>query len=513
MITYSNNTFIWSGSYSEKDRPKEAGFKWHPGLKKWYTKNPLVGYNLIAEADLSARHALRGVFQSHLYSNLIDSANGLFSPRVPAPDGLSYLPFQEAGIWAACRRLKGHQAVGIFDAPGIGKTIQAIGVLNELNFKKVLVVCPAFLRYNWYSEMKKWWRNFDEPNVIFSGKDPVGDRSVICSYDLAGKLSPGYDVVIIDESHRLKNYKAQRTRKILTNKNAVINGAKVIALTGTPLPNGKPEEAWTILSNLAPDVVSDFRNKWDYIYRYCVVEEDYHGKIITGVQRHEELGNRLRGSGFMIRRLKSEVLTQLPDKRHNMILVDPVGKARTLLKKESAFSVEEITKWGTPNGSGLPELRRELGLTKIDLAVEVIKEMLNSGVHKLIVGAYHRDVVNTINVWLNKSGITSSAITGSVGQKERNNIVRYFQNIDNSQILIGQINAMGEGLTLTAASDVLFVEEPWVPGESEQFSDRCHRIGQKNAVNVHHLVYKDSLDAKIFATHTEKSVDSKKIIG
>lgn len=509
MISFRNDTFTWTGHFAERHRAKDAGFRWHPGVKTWYTKSPFYALNLAAEADISAKEALRPYLQNTLHSGLLDDVNGLFSPATDP----GYMPFQRAGIWTATRRLEKQESVAVFDSPGLGKTIQAIGVLNELGFRKVLVICPAFLRNNWYKEMKKWWANFDEPSVLFSRKDRINGKSVICSYDLSEMLKPGWDCVIIDECHRLKNPTAKRTRKILTNKDALVKGAKTVALSGTPLPNGKPEEVWTILSSLAPEVVSDFRDKWSFIYRYCEVEEDAHGKYITGVKNHEELGQRLRASGFMIRRLKSEVLTQLPDKRHNMIVVNPNSKARKLLEKESAFDLDEIEKHGGKTfASGLPELRRELGLTKIETSVEIIRELMEAGADKILVGAHHVDVVKGIAEGLSKYCRTEF-ITGATSNDNRARYVRDFQETEGQMALVGQIDAIGEGLTLTAASDCVQVEESWGPGKNDQFSDRCHRIGQKNAVTVHHIVYENSLDAKILFRHTEKSLDSEKIVG
>ena len=517
MITFDKGLFIWRGTYENRSVPYEAGFTWHPGWKIWYTKSPYFAYNLIYEADRSARQALLPLATHIMYSGLEDSVYGLFSP----PGENEYMEFQKAGIWAACRRLDGHRAAGIFDDPGLGKTIQAIGVLNVKGYRKVLVICPAFLRQNWHTEMEKWWANFDDPTLIRSKKDDEGDRSVICSYNLAaGIRRRDFDCIIIDELHRLKNSDAQWTKKILLNKGSLIQAseAKVIGLTGTPVPNGKPDEVWTVVKHLAPEISEDFKgDKWRFLQRFCVFDSDQFGTFVVGSKNLDELNTRLRGSGFMARRRKSDVLKQLPAKRHAMVVLDPNTRTTKLLKKEAEFSVDEIVEHsGVSRQGGLAELRRLLGLSKIEDAAGFIMDMLANGTRKIVVGAYHVDVVKGLATEIQRRAglvLQVSEIYGAISEAERVKRINYFQTTSNSAVIIGQIQAMGEGVTLTASSDCVMVEESWIPGQNDQFSDRLHRIGQNEKVTVWHLMYKDSIDSKVFSRTTEKKIDMAKIVG
>ena len=517
MITFKDGIFAWRGTYEDRSVPYEAGFTWHPGWKIWYTKSPYFAYNLIHEADRSARQALLPIATWIMYSGLEDSIYGLFSP----PGENEYMEFQKAGIWAACRRLDGHRAAGIFDDPGLGKTIQAIGVLNVKGYRKVLVICPAFLRQNWHTEMEKWWTNFDDPTLIRSKKDDEGSRSVICSYNLAAGIHRrDFDCIIIDELHRLKNPKAKWVQKILIEDDSLFNvsGAKIIALTGTPVPNGKPEEVWLMVKHLAPEVAEDFlQDEWRFKNRFCVFDSDEYGTFVVGSKNLNELHTRLRGSGFMVRRRKADVLKQLPAKRHAMVVLDPSAKTQKLLKKESEFSVEEIIQHGGESKqSGLAELRRLLGLSKIEDAAGFILDMLANGTRKIVVGAYHVDVVRGLTTEISRRaglGLQVAEIYGAIPEAERVRRIKAFQNTEDSAVIIGQIQAMGEGVNLTASADCVMVEESWIPAQNDQFTDRPHRIGQTKQVTVWHLIYKDSIDSKVFSRTTEKKIDMTKIVG
>ena len=517
MITFKDGIFAWRGTYEDRSVPYEAGFTWHPGWKIWYTKSLYFAYNLIHEADRSARQALLPLATKIMYSGLEDSAHGLFSP----PGDNEYMEFQKAGIWAACRRLDDHRAAGIFDDPGLGKTIQAIGVLNVKGYRKVLVICPAFLRQNWHTEMEKWWTNFDDPAIIRSGKDEVGKRSVICSYNLAaGIRRRDFDCIIIDELHRLKNPKAKWVQKILIEDNSLFNasGAKIIALTGTPVPNGKPEEVWLMVKYLAPEVTEDFlQDEWHFKNRFCVFDSDEYGTFVVGSKNLNELHNRLRGSGFMVRRRKADVLKELPAKLHAMVVLDPNAKTLKLLKKEAEFSVEEILEQGgVCRHGGHAELRRLLGISKIEDAANFVMEMLMNGTQKIVVGAYHVDVVKGLTDEISRRAVKTLQVLeiyGAVKESDRVDRIQDFQTTSEPAVIIGQIQAMGEGVTLTAASDCVMVEESWIPGQNDQFSDRLHRIGQNEKVTVWHLMYKDSIDSKVFSRTTEKKLDMTKIVG
>ena len=513
MITYDRprKKIIWQGRFEDRYQPKNAGLTWDPKEKEWFTCSPYNAYLLRDQADTE----LRGLL-SPLASKIADSATPESDDSVT--HALGYLPFQTSGIAAAVKRLKTHQAVAVFDDQGLGKTIQAIGVLNELKFKTVCVVCPASLRLNWKSELEKWWvrpeGSTGETVPVLTGKAAENlspDSNVIISYDLSGKiLGRKFDLIIIDECHKLKNKKTERSVNVLVHKKAITKNTKTIVLSGTPLPNGRAEELFNVLSNLAPDVIDSYPKYWDFVRRFCILTEDEYGVSITGTQNHEELGIRLRGSGFMVRRMKSAVLKDLPPKRYSMVLLSPTPGMRKLIKREAAFSAEDIILHGVPVGSGLPVIRHEMGLAKVPMCLEFIENLIESGTEKLVVFAYHKDVIQILCDKL--AGYGSAQITGSTPPTQRQDIVMKFQDRTSGlRILIGQLQAAGEGFTMTAAHDVVMVERSWVPGENDQVEDRLHRIGQNESVMVYDLVVQGSIDAAILKASRNKKDDSDKI--
>ena len=406
------------------------------------------------------------------------------------------------------------------DEQGLGKTITAIKLAERLEYKKILVICPASLRLMWRDEMKKWYPGQDPVPVLSGATEVDHEQSVIVSYHLVDKVkSYKPDFIIVDEAHYLKNIIAaktkknikyvQRTQKIL-RKGGIIHKAPGIFLTGTPLPNGKPNELWPILKAVRPDIINN--QGYDaFVRKYCDCFWDDYELVIKGAkpEKREELSIRLRASGFMIRRLKKDVLTQLPNKRFKMVIFPQNQETAKIIEKESEFSVEDIVAHGVPAGSGLPELRREMGIAKLPLIIEYVKNLLDGGTQKVVVFCHHVDVAQELysQFLLYRSII----ITGRTSPKGRSVRVKKFQTDPECRVFIGN-EAAEEGITLTAASDVVLAEPEWVPGKNDQRVDRLHRIGQENSVLVHLLVVENSLDAKILKASRKKKADSEVIL-
>lgn len=195
--------------------------------------------------------------------------------EIKAPPGLSYFPFQEAGVNVLVDRyFKGRKHQMLADEPGLGKTIQAIGVGNELNLKKLFVICPASLRNNWAVELEKWHIVGEGVNIIETGKDKIDPRvSNVISYDLLKKRDLDFkpDFICIDEAHRIKNPETIRTQYIIGNikegLTGIISKARSILLTGSPLPNGRPNEIWHILKKCSASTIDNMSFQ-EYLERY-----------------------------------------------------------------------------------------------------------------------------------------------------------------------------------------------------------------------------------------------------
>lgn len=504
VLRYSHNSNLF-GLMRARDIAKEAkraGWKWD---ERGFFTTPSL-YKAMPFARI-ADDTARMVLDPHL-SQVEQSRATSSALSIPAPAGCEYLPFQKAGIAYAVQR----RSTLLGDEPGLGKTIQAIGVANYLGLKRILVICPANLRLNWAEEIEKWHLQNPGLSVVMNGKTAISPRrSCIISYDLAAsRVSiPGpYDLVIADEGHYLKNPGARRTKAVLgfRGSQGLLRWGKYrLVLTGTPVPN-RVNEIYPVIKTLAPEVID--RMSYDAFLRYyAVVVAGEYGIQVVGIRHEEELYNRLR-AGFMVRRLKSEVLKDLPPKTYKMVVFSKDGFNK-ILERERHFNAQEIIRHGVPVGSALPEVRREMGVAKAPMVVSYVSDLLDSGVKQVIVFAHHREVASILERGLKSYGVVT--VTGSTSAIAKQANKNTFQK-GGARVFIGNIIAAGVGITLTAAADVVFAESSWVPGENEQAEDRAHRIGQGQPVLIHYLVVEESLDAVILGSAAKKRTNITRIL-
>lgn len=512
MLSYSprHKLFVWRGSFESRQIPQQAGFVWHKAGKAWVTPVSYAAYLLYEYANKAAREQLQPLAYNIESSQQPDDSWCMKDYDLP------YLPYQKAGIEHMVDQFaQGRKAVMLADEQGLGKTIQAIGVANELRLKKLLVICPASLRLNWAREIDRWHTLNDGVDVHLNGQmsDNNLSHSQVTSYELAKHLKDYKpEIIIIDEAHYIKNRETQRTKLILGSAvqkwPGLVSDTPTVFLTGTPIPN-RPIEFWPLLYRTASDVITKM-TYWQFARRFHYIEADEYGTSFGPAKRQNELYVRLRGSGFMVRRLKKDVLKDLPPKRYKMVVFPATGETSKVLHKEANFNAREIAEHGVPVGSALPEIRREMGIAKIPQAAEYISAMLNSGVQKIVVFCHHIEVAGLLEEKLRE--FCPMVITGSTPPAKRQGYVDAFQTDPRVQVLIGNIQAAGVGITLTEAHDVVFVEASWVPGENDQAADRCHRIGQNESVLIHFLVVERSLDAKILGSAAKKKTDIDEVL-
>lgn len=517
--------YHWRGTYDDRHLPKAAGFRWHKAKKVWWTKDPVAAVELIEYADAPCQAALAksGITAKKEASRAMDA-----DLDIPAPDGLELFGFQKAGIKFILDNDRQHIMIG--DEMGVGKTIQVIGYMNVTRPGRTLIVPPASLKLNWKREMERW--SVHGPKVqVLSGNmaqvDPDADV-VIVNYDILRGGSPTFksvmfydwDLVVVDEIHKLKSATTQQTKAILghwTKKSGVSpciiqKAKKSIVLTGTPIPN-KPIEIFPILQRLAPDVAG--MNKRRFGEKFCNLHHNGFGLDWNGSSNEEELNARLRSSGFMIRRLKSDVLPQLPDKTRTPVIVAAKGAAvKGALKMEAAATkgkdLTDIGRTGVPvDFDMMSEVRQQMGVAKVPAVVDYVKEILIEQ-DKVVIMAHHREVVRQLRDAL--VDYDPVVVTGATKATARDDNVREFQTDPGTRVFIGNIMAAGVGLTLTAASHVVFAEMDWVPGNNVQAEDRVHRIGQGDPVTIHYLAIEGSLDAHILRTWLAKEGTIHKIL-
>jgi SWI/SNF-related matrix-associated actin-dependent regulator 1 of chromatin subfamily A len=531
-IEYSKaKFFIGRCQYGEQGPLKSAGFRWSPADKFWWTDRAEIADKLRTHLSEPAALAVTATLSAR--AEAIDQSRAAAAQpdiAVPCPDGMAYLPYQLAGIAYATRR----QNTLIADEMGLGKTIQAIGAWNaDTAAKSALVVCPASLKINWAREWQKWDTRSATVGIA-NGSIPATDI-VIVNYDILHKHSAAlrareWDLLISDECHYAKNPKAARTKSLLgawdkdpEKRIAPIPARRRIFLTGTPILN-RPIEVWPILHAIAPAGIG--KNWRHFVTRYCAGVQGRHGWDVSGSSNLTELQDELRAT-CMVRRLKSQVLTELPAKRRQIITLPADGCAKIIgaeieaqvalddrmaslrvavelakTQDDAAYdaAVTALHDAGMAAFAEISKIRHATAMAKLPLVIQHVRDQLDAG-GKIVLFAHHHDVIDALAAEFGACAVT---LTGSDSQEHRQASVDRFQNDDACTLFLGSIGAAGVGITLTESAHVIFAELDWVPGRISQAEDRTHRIGQTRSVLIQHLVLDGSIDAKMAKTLVEK---------
>ena len=451
------------------------------------------------------------------------------------------MPFQIRGIQRMLEILETKHGLFLADDMGLGKTIQAISMIYLLDTVPVLVVCPSAVKYNWEKEFRKWIP-YEIKITVLEGKTETNDfydsHVVICNYDILrarqqeiNRLQPR--ALIVDEFHKIKNSKSQRSKAVREIAFDMDEGAPKLLLTGTPILN-RPDELWHPLRVI--DGQEYIAAGWhEYVTTYCGAYRDRFGWKTGGATRTHELHYKLMDS-VMVRRKKDEVLTELPDltestipleidnwskyvKAENDIISwlgqkaasdtkflqsiahlpqedqDQLIRARRASKEASAQRAEHLVRIG--------ELKQIAAEGKIKQIIEWIKDFLDTD-KKLVVFANHKAIQLQLLEELQK--ITGVArIFGEDSARIRQDAVDDFQTNPETRVMVASLKAAAEGITLTAASDVVFCELGWSPGEHDQAAARVHRIGQDaNKVTAYYFVGLNTIEELIAELLDEK---------
>ncbi len=447
------------------------------------------------------------------------------------------------------------------DEMGLGKTLQTIALLLHYRARwPALVICPASLLYNWKQELEAWVPSFKAnpklANILRTTKQAIDPeaRIDIISYSLATRdqkyqeiRKRKYGIVVCDESHKLKSRKSKRTKLLVPLLKSVKHA---FLLSGTPVLNRpselftqlvalyKPRELWHAVEAYMKDTNSTNSTGMNQQYklftvfhqfglRYCNAHTDrFNHWDYGGTSNLREL-NAVLKEVVMIRRRKREVLKQLPEKkRQRMIMaISDVAKRkidkqvvqlqRAFKQTQGARGIREKLQLVFKHKQLVMELYRTSAETKIKPCVETLRDMIESMClgaqpRKLLIFGHHRAMLNAIEdqcltpfmqAHTDKSYIR---IDGSTPSVQRGELVNGFQNNPQCCVALLSITACGYGLTLTSASDVVFVEMYWNPGIMVQAEDRVHRIGQRNTCHMYYLVARDSFDERLWLMLNKK---------
>ncbi|KAM4626452.1 SWI/SNF-related matrix-associated actin-dependent regulator of chromatin subfamily A-like protein 1 [Discoglossus pictus] len=415
----------------------------------------------------------------------------------------SLMPFQQQGVSFAISR---EGRLLLADDMGLGKTIQAICIAAYYRKEwPLLVVAPSSVRFTWAEAFHQWLPSINPQsiNVIVTSKDgQTSSRINIVSFDLLGKMdkliAASFKVIIIDESHFLKNVKTARCKAAMP---LLKNAKRVILLSGTPAMS-RPAELYTQIAAVRPTFFPRFH---DFGIRYCDAKQMPWGWDYSGSSNMNELKLLLEES-IMIRRLKSEVLSQLPAKQRKMVVIAPEG-INSKTKAALAAAAKEMTKGfksKVQEKEALLMFYNRTAEAKVRCVNEYIMDLLESGREKFLVFAHHKLVLDSVCEELGKKRVGYIRIDGTTSSADRQSLCHKFQFSDKSCIAVLSITAANMGLTLSSADLVVFAELFWNPGVLIQAEDRVHRIGQTSSVNIHYLVAKGTADDFLWPMIQEK---------
>lgn len=415
------------------------------------------------------------------------------------------LPFQRTGVEQAIRQ--GGRLL-LADEMGLGKTVQAIAVAWALRHEwPVLVVCPSSLRDAWRREwMDHVGAQVSVPldiTIIQSAADaerPLLEVNIV-SYELVNRLREAelrrVGVLVLDESHYIKSSNAKRTQFLLPWLKRI---PRVLLLTGTPALS-RPAELYTQLHGLAPAVFSDWI---EFAYRYCGARNTpWKAFDTSGATNLAEL-HRILSQTVMIRRRKTELLNQLPQKKRSVIVVETEASAIEHLRSTLAelASAEQKANAGDQQAASrvkalMSKAFQMTAVAKVRPVLDYCAQLMKSNGKFLLFG-YHELMLDAVETWLKERNSLWIRIDGKTEMTERQSLVDRFQRDPQCRVALLALTAAGAGLTLTAAHVVIFAELYWNPGTLRQAEDRVHRIGQRETVSIRYLMLPQSLDERMW---------------
>ncbi|XP_029460978.1 SWI/SNF-related matrix-associated actin-dependent regulator of chromatin subfamily A-like protein 1 isoform X2 [Rhinatrema bivittatum] len=382
----------------------------------------------------------------------------------------SLMPFQREGVNFAVSR---EGRLLLADDMGLGKTIQAICIAAYYRKEwPLLVVTPSSVRFTWAEAIHRWLPSIDPDsiNVIVTGKDNLSASLVnIISYDLLCKMdkqmTASFKVIIIDESHFLKNMKTARCKAAIPLLKAA---RRVILLSGTPAMS-RPAELYTQIAAVRPAFFPRFL---DFGLRYCDAKQMPWGWDYSGSANLNELKLLLEES-LMIRRLKSDVLSQLPAKQRKLVVVAMEGmSAKT--REALAVATKEMAR-GYKNKrqekEALLVFFNKTAEAKVRCVVEYVADLLDSGREKFLVFAHHKLVMDAVCKELGRKEVGFIRIDGSTPSANRQNLCQEFQFSEKCHVAVLSLTAANMGITLSAADLVVFAELFWNPGAYDSRKD------------------------------------------
>lgn len=470
----------------------------------------------------------------NLFDNFIDKFYKFKDINLTLPkDELKILrDYQLTGVkWLYTLAKTGFGGI-LADEMGLGKTIQVIYYIKQMlkdnENNKFLIVVPTSLAYNWDHEFDSFGSNIKR-KICVGNKDKrtkmlsdLNDTNVIITtYGLLREDEELYNnlnfnTMVIDEAQNIKNNMAGITKVVKK-----VNAETKFALTGTPLENSILE-LWSIFDFIMPGYLASL-TKFQSKYKIKDFDEDSE-ILIKGLSKQI--------NPFILRRKKQDVVKELPDKLINDIYIELKDEQKKLYVAELERVKEEMEKIIETEGMNkarflilqlLTKLRQicidpsivydnyKDGSNKLEQLESIVNEYIKNN-HKILIFSSFKTALNIVKEKLNKAKIKTYMIDGSVPAKDRIEMVDNFNNNDDVKVFLIMLKSGGTGLNLATADVVIHLDLWWNPQAENQATDRAHRIGQKNTVEVIHLITKGTIEEKILELQNKKRILSDKLI-
>ncbi|XP_020575776.1 SWI/SNF-related matrix-associated actin-dependent regulator of chromatin subfamily A-like protein 1 isoform X3 [Phalaenopsis equestris] len=408
--------------------------------------------------------------------------------RIPSYLESKLLPFQREGVRFVLQH--GGRAL-LADEMGLGKTLQALAVASSLGESwPVLVLTPSSLRLHWASMIHQWLGiPAGDILVVLSqaGSTRGGFKIVFSSQKLAIRLDGTFNIVSYDSVPKLQN---------VLLSSAFKKAQYAILLSGTPALS-RPIELFKQLEALHPEV---YRSVHEYGNRYC--KGGVFG-LYQGASNHDELHSLMKGT-VMIRRLKNDVLLELPVKRRQQVFLDlnekDLKETRALFReleviksKIQTCTEENLKALKFTQKNLISKIYNHSAEAKIPAVLDYLSTVIEADC-KFLVFAHHLPMIEAMHQFFLKKKVGCIRIDGSTPATSRQALVTQFQENSEIKAAVLSILAGGVGINLTAASTVIFAELSWTPGDLIQAEDRVHRIGQVTSVNIYYLLANETVD-------------------
>lgn len=443
--------------------------------------------------------------------------------------------YQAVDLGFCAARLKADGAAYVGWDRGLGKTLAAIALASELRAEAIMVVCPnSSKELVWVAEFNQWTP--DTHTYNFGGNAKQRQRALDEWRERGGALLVHYeglrlhewskehiDLLIVDEAHRLQNGSASAKAPQFYKRLRKIKADHKVMLSGSVSVNS-PEDIFGALHLMYPD---RYRSKWrDWNNRFMHYVSTDHGDVLIGVKPEAAEAMRNELATFMVQRTKEDELPDLPERIDQTLYVDLSPSQRKVYDDLAERFVA-----GLPDGnvvlapnvvSQLVKLRQvATGLdllgenltdsSKIDAAIDLVSD---NAPNKTVIFCWHRATVDAIVARLTSAGHVALGIHGDVANKVRTERVGRFQTDPEVVAIVATLKTLGEAVQLHAATDVVFVEQSWIPSDMEQAADRVHRHGQRNRVSVTTLVARDTIDEyRILPTVEDKLSLRRMVLG